>query len=226
MQRRLARADVPVESTWNLDDLFASSAQWEAEFAALDAARAELEPYRGRLGESAATLRACLDIAETLQARFARLSTFAYLRNAQDGTNPDDQATTARAGALGARLGASLSFVEAQTLALPDGTVERFLQQDDGLAAHRVPLERLLETKPHRLGADVEGVLASLGEVLDSPYAVYARSKSSDIQFAPFTDANGTERANSFNLYETQLRSRIRTRGRAPRRVGSRSAPA
>ena len=202
MQSRLARADVPVESTWNLDDLFASPAQWEAEFASLDAARAEVEPFRGRLGESAASLRTCLDIAETLQARFARLGTFAYLRNAQDGTNPDDQATAARAGALNARLGASLSFVEAETLALPDGTIERFLREDDGLAAHRVPLERLLETRPYRLGADTEGVLASLGEVLGSPYAVYARSKSSDIQFAPFTDATGTERPNSFNLYE------------------------
>ena len=202
MQSRLARADVPVESTWNLEDLFASTEQWEAEFAALDAARAELDPYRGRLGDSAVSLRACLDIAEALQARFARLSTFAYLRNAQDGTNPDDQATTARAGALGARLGASLSFVEAETLALPDGAIDRFLREDDALALHRVSLERLRETKPHRLSADTEGVLASLGEVLGAPYMIYARSKSSDIQFAPFTDASGTERPNSVNLYE------------------------
>lgn len=202
MQSRLARADVPVESTWNLDDLFASPAQWEVELAALDAARADVEPYRGRLGDSAATLRACLDTAETLQARFARLSTFAHLRNAQDGTNPDYQAATARAGALGARLAASLSFVDAETLALPEGSIERFLREDDGLAAHRVPLQRLLETRPHRLGAEVEGVLASLGEVLGSPYMVYGRSKSGDIQFAPFTDAQGVAHPNSFNLYE------------------------
>ena len=202
MQSRLARADVPAEMTWDLDDLFASPAQWETEFAALDAARAELDPFHAHLGDSAATLRRCLDAAETLQARFMRLSTYAYLRNAQDGTNPEFQAAMARVSALGARLAASLAFVDSETLGLPDGTIERFLQEDDLLAAHRVPLERLLETRPHRLGADTEGALAALGEVLGAPYMIYGRSKSGDIQFAPFTDAQGTARPNSFNLYE------------------------
>ena len=38
MQDRLARADVPTELTWNLEDLFGSAAQWEAELEALDVA--------------------------------------------------------------------------------------------------------------------------------------------------------------------------------------------
>ena len=203
MQSRLARADVPEELTWDLGDLFASPTQWEAEFAALDAARADVEPFRGRLADSAATLRQCLDTVEALQARFMRLSTYATLRNAQDGTNPDFQAALARANALAARLGASVAFVDAETVALPDGCIERFLREDDGLAAHRVPLERLLETKPHRLGAGTEGALAALGEVLGAPYMIYQRSKASDIQFAPFVDARGATHPNSFSLYET-----------------------
>jgi len=207
MQDRLARADVPLEQTWDLSDLFASSADWEAEFAALDAARADVAPYQGRLGESAATLRGCLDAAESLQARFMRLSAFAELRYSQDGTDARYQAELARVTALGARLNASVAFVDSETLALPDGVVERFLGEDDGLAPHRVRLGLLMETKPHRLGAETEGVLASLGEVLGSPYMVWARSKASDIQFASFTDASGTTRPNSFNLYEATYES-------------------
>jgi oligoendopeptidase F len=202
MQNRLARADVPVELTWNLDDLFASAAQWEAELEALDAARAEVQPYQGRLGESAATLLACLDTVEMLQQRLMRVGMFAHLRNAQDGTNPQYQAEQARVDALEARLEASIAFVDAEILELPDGTVERFLAQDGALAAHQVHLQDLLDTKPHRLSADAERVLASLGEVLDAPWMIYHRSKASDLQFAPFTDAQGTTRANSVNLYE------------------------
>src|SRR4051794_16406159 len=96
MQDRLARADVPVESTWDLSDLFASPAQWETEFGALDTALAELDPFRGRLGESAATLARCLDAVEGLRVRLMRLDTFAALRNAQDGTNAEHQAAFAR----------------------------------------------------------------------------------------------------------------------------------
>jgi oligoendopeptidase F len=207
MQHRLARAEVPVDATWDLGDLFASPDAWEAEYAALDAARAEVEPFRGRLGDSAATLAHCLDIAEGLRARFMRLDTYAYLRNAQDGTDPEYQAACARVSAIGARLAASLAFIDAETLALPEGTLERFLGESAALAAHRVPLERLLQTRPYRLGAETEGVLASLGEVLGAPYMIYQRSKSNDIQFAPFIDAQGTPHPNSFSLYETSYES-------------------
>ena len=202
MQKRISRADVPVNHTWNLDDLFTSTQAWEAELEALDAACAQVQPYQGRLGQSAATLRDCLDAVEQLQARLARAGTFAWLRNAQDGTNPQHQSALARVGALEARLQASIAFVDAEILALPNGTVERFLAQDKALAAHKVPLQDLLDTQPHRLGADTEQVLAALGEVLDAPWTIYQRSKASDLQFAPFTDAQGTERANSVNLYE------------------------
>ena len=202
MQKRTLRADVPLEHTWNLDDLFVSAEAWEAEVQALDAACAQVQPYQGRLGEGAATLRECLDAVEQLQARLMRAGTFAYLRNAQDGTNPQYQAALARVSALEARLQASVAFVDAEILALSNGTVERFLARDQALAAHKVPLQDLLDTQPHRLGADTEQVLAALGEVLDAPWAIYQRSKASDLQFAPFTDAQGTERANSVNLYE------------------------
>lgn len=202
MPKRLARAEVPVDQTWDLGDLFASIAAWEAELNALDAARAGVAPYQGRLGEDAATLRACLDTVEMLQLRLTRAITFAHLFNAQDGTNPQAQAALARVHALDARMEASLSFVDAEILQLPDGTVEQFLAQDSDLAAHRVHLQDLLELKSHRLSAQAEQVLASLGEVLEAPSMIYQRSKASDLQFAPFTDAQGQTRANSFNLYE------------------------
>lgn len=203
MQTRPARADVPTELTWDLSDLFASPTHWEQAFEALENALAELDPFRGRLGESAATLARCLDLVESLRVRLMRLDTFAYLRNAQDGTNPEHQAAFARVNALGARVAASVAFADAETVALPDGVLERFLAEDAGVASHRVPLERLLETKRHRLGGEAEGALAALGAVLGAPYTIYQRSKSSDIQFAPFVDAQGTTHPNSFSLYET-----------------------
>ena len=202
MQNRLARADVPVELTWNLDDLFASTAHWEAELEALDTASAEVQPHQGRLGESAATLLACLNTVEMLRERLMRAEVFAFLRNAQDGSNPEYQAALARVQALSARQDASIAFVDAEILELADGTVERFLAHETGLAVHRVHLHDLLELKAHRLSADTEKVLAALGEVLDAPWTIYHRSKATDLQFAPFIDAQGSTHANSVNLFE------------------------
>ncbi|MDP2367283.1 oligoendopeptidase F [Rhodoferax sp.] len=207
MKTRPARAQVPIELTWNLDDLFVSPADWETALEGVDAARAEVSPYQGRLGNSATTLLDCLNTVEAIQQRFIRVMTFAHLRNAQDGTNPHGQAAMARVAALGARLSASLAFVDSEVLQLPDGMVEQFLAAEPGLAAHTIYLQDLLELRPHRLSADTEQVLASLGEVMGAPSMIYNRSKTSDIQFAPFSDAAGAVYANSFNSYESNYES-------------------
>ena len=76
---------------------------------------------------------------------------------------------------------------------------------EPGLADFQLMLNDLLELRPHRLDAETERVLASLGEVLNAPYMIYSRSKSGDMQFAPFSDAAGTIYENSFNGFESNF---------------------
>ena len=207
MQQRLTRSEVPAEQTWNLVDLFATETAWSNAYTDLDAALPGIAVHQGQLATSAQHLLACLDAVQTLEERFARVSTYTYLRNAQDGTNPQHQAAAARAAALGARIDASIAFVESEILALPDGLVAHYQTAEPALATYRVMLSDLMALRPHRLGAETERVLASLGEVLNAPYLVYNRSKSGDIQFAPFTNAAGAPFANSINGFESDYES-------------------
>jgi len=200
-----SRAEVPVETTWDLRDLFPDEAAWEAEFDGVDAARQALAAYEGQLGSDAATLRACLTDAEALGARLMRVSTFAYLRNAQDATHPPHQAAVARVAALQARVDAATSFVDSEILALPDGVLQRWRATETGLSAFGVLLDDLLALRPHRLSAETERAIAALGEVLDAPYMVYGRCKFGDMRFEPFTDPAGTFHANSFNAFESRF---------------------
>lgn len=205
MSSLTSRFEVPVETTWDLRDLFPDEAAWEAEFASIDSARQALAAYEGRLGSDAATLLACLTDAETLGARLMRVSTFAHLCNAADATHPPHQAAVARVAALQARIDAATSFVDSEILALPDGVIQRLRVAEPGLSAFDVLLDDLLVRRPHRLSADAERALAALGEVLDAPYMVYGRCKFGDMRFEPFTDAAGTMHANSFNGFESRF---------------------
>lgn len=138
-----SRAEVPVETTWDLCDLFPDEAAWEAEFEAVDAARQALAAYEGHLGADTVTLLACLTDAEALGARLMRVSTFAYLRNAQDATQPPHQAAVARVAALQARVDAATSVVDSEILALPDGVLQRWRSMETGLSAFDVVLDDL-----------------------------------------------------------------------------------
>ncbi|OYU46456.1 MAG: oligoendopeptidase F [Burkholderiales bacterium PBB4] len=207
MKKRQARSEVPVEHTWNLDDLFTSVAAWADAYVAIDAALPGIALHQGQLGTSAAHLLAALDAVEALEQQFARVSTYAHLRNAQDGTNPAHQAASARAAALGARIDSATAFVESEILAMPEGVIPQFLAAEPGLEVHRIFLTDLMELRPHRLGAEAERVLASLGEVLNAPHMVYNRAKSGDMQFAPFSSAAGAQFANSINGFESDYES-------------------
>ncbi len=202
VHKRLTRAEVPVEQTWNLEDLFRTREEWEAELQAVERDLSTVSQYKGRLGEGAKVLLACLEAQEKLYERFMRVGTYAHLRVAGDGSDPVNQADQGRTAALGAKLNAGMAFIKSELLALPDGTIERYLQEEPGLADFRKVLEETLELKPYTLSPETEVALASLSEVHSAPYMIYQRAKSSDVQLDPITDNQGNELPNSLALYE------------------------
>ncbi|HLO03541.1 MAG TPA: oligoendopeptidase F, partial [Symbiobacteriaceae bacterium] len=202
MSARLTRAQVKIEETWNLDDLFPSNEAWEKGLAACEAALPTVTQYQGRLAESAATLRDALGAQEKLTVQFIRVMTYASLRNSEDGTSPANQGMMARIQALGAKFNAATTFFKSEILAMPVDTVEAWIAGDAELAVFANNLRDTLADKPYTLSPETEKVLASFGEVFGAPYMTYLRSRTSDMQFASFTDAEGNEQANSFNGFE------------------------
>jgi len=203
MKKRMTRAEVPIEQTWDLSDLFATEEEWEAALEQLQKEVHKVTQYKGRLGEGAQVLLACLDAEEELRQRMVRVSTYAYLRSSEDGTNPKNQANSSKVAAVMAEISAALSFIDSEILALPEGTLEEYLEREAGLETYRKNLTELLETRPHQLSPETEEVLAALGEVFEAPFTIYSRSKASDMQFEPIQNEAGEELPVSFALYET-----------------------
>jgi len=214
MEERLLRAQVPVEMTWNLDDLFSSETAWEEEIANIPSALSAITAFKGRLGESPNSLLACLSRLEVLHERLNRASAYAYLRFAEDGSNSVNQGNSDRFASMNSMVSAQFSFIASEIIMLPEGTIERYLQENTELGAFRNYLTELLETKPHRLAAETEAVLAALGEVHGAPYSIYQRTKSSDMQFASIIGADGQEKPVSLSLYEDHYEQSAHTEER------------
>jgi oligoendopeptidase F len=202
MNKPLPRSEVDAETTWNLDDLFAARDEWLTELTAIERSVDTVVRHRGRLAGGPAVLVACLDARDALLARLGRAYAFASLREAEDGGDEANQADLANAAAVSARVEAAVKFVDTEILALPEGTLESYLHAEPSLDVYRPSLDDLAVLKPHMLSAETERTLASLGEVLDAPSMTYNRSKTGDMNFAPFFDSSGTSHPNSFNLYE------------------------
>ncbi|WP_027964076.1 oligoendopeptidase F [Halalkalibacillus halophilus] len=204
MAKRLNRSEVPEEQTWNLKDLFASNDEWEQALNELENLVPEVTQYKGKLHEGAEQLLGCLEAQAELQKKMILVGTYANLRSSEDGTDPVNQANAGKLAQTGAKISAQVSFFDSEVLALPEGTVERYLQENSELEVFRNSLEDLLERKPYTLAPETEEVLASLSEVHQAPYMIYQRSKSSDMDFDSFTTKDGEEYSNSFALFEDE----------------------
>lgn len=202
MQKRLARAEVPEHLTWNLEDLFSSPEAWEQELAAVAKAVSTVTKFKGQLAKSAATLLECLEAAEKLQEQTIRVMAYAHLNQAGDGTDPVNQIAMGKAGSMSAQIQAETSFIRSEILAMPQGTLEKYLEEEPGLKDFERMLQRLLEEKPYMLNPKTEEALASLGEVLRAPGVIYNRSKAADMSFESILDKDGNSHPMSFAMYE------------------------
>lgn len=196
------RAEVPVSQTWNLDDIFPSREAWEAELRAVQSDITSVTQYKGKLGQGAKNLLGCLNAEEALMKRFMSVAAWASLNLSGDGTDPAKQEAAARVASAQASLMAAITFIRSEVLALPDGAVERYAEEEPELKTLRRPLEILLADKPHMLSPETEVVLASLSEIHEAPYLIYQRAKMSDMRFEPVLDGEGKKVDMSLNMYE------------------------
>ncbi|HSU79341.1 MAG TPA: M3 family metallopeptidase, partial [Candidatus Angelobacter sp.] len=200
--KRQTRDEVAEHLKWDLKDLFETEEAWETELSAIKKDLSGVTQYKGTLSQGASQLLACLNDFEAIRIRLIRVATYASLKESADGRDPKNQANGARANALTTQVGAALSFIRSEILTLPDGAIESYIEEESDLSVYEKYLKEVLETKPHTLSPETEAVLASLGELNASPYIIYSRSKSSDMQFDPIIDDEGNERPVSFALYE------------------------
>jgi oligoendopeptidase F len=204
MAKILTRSEVAVESTWNLDDIFATPEAWEQELKAIEQDIASVTRFEGKLGEGADTLLACLVAQEELLSRTNRTAAYAHLLQSGDSINPDNQIKAAKARDVSSLVSTALSFIKSEIIALPDGTIEQYIKEQPALEDFKRSLQLLLQTKPHRLTAETEKVLASFGEILGAPYRIYERSKLADMTFPSALNGEGEEVPVSFALYENK----------------------
>jgi oligoendopeptidase F len=205
MQDRLKRSEVPLEATWNLKDLFETKEAWEAEVQSIQASVSTVTQYKGQIAESASNLLGCLKAEEALHERLMKAYTYASLHMSGDATDTANQQLMGRMSGVYAEILSALSFLESEISDLSEDRMMEYFELESELKEFQIVIKDLIDSKPHKLSAETEQVLASLGELMSSPYKIYQRSKLSDMTFAPVEDENGTKWPVSFALYENKF---------------------
>jgi oligoendopeptidase F len=192
VQRLPKRSQVKTADMWDLASLYPSDEAWEQDFQQLEKKIGGFKKFRGKLGESAKSLAACLKFDSALDRLMDRLGTYAFLKTSEDQANSVYQRMQGRYMNAATRAGEAASFIRPEILAIPDETIKQFLDAPE-LALYRLQLERLLRYKPHTLTEREEQLLAMQGEMAQAAGKAFRQLLDADMRFGTLENEKGQQ---------------------------------
>ena len=205
----------PEQIEWDLGEIYPSYEAWNAAKTQLEARVAALATYRGRLGESAATLREAFDAITGTEKELSRLYVFAFLKADEDRRVSEAQERRGLAAALLSEFNETVAFVSPELLRVGSETVQAFLDAEPGLAKHAFNIRNTLRQEPHTLSDEAEQVIAATGPVVQGPERIFAMLTSSDMPFPTVILSTGEE----VRLDQAAYSLHRATRNRADRKL-------
>jgi len=202
-----ARAEIPVEHTWDVESVFPSDAEFAAELAGVQATLSELERYRGRLGDGPEVLARFLEASERVSRTLDRIGVYATMRSAVDASDEAASALSDQARSVGSKTQAALAFVEPELLGIGIETLRRWVAEHEPLAIYAHWVDRLASRAPHVRSAEVEEVLGLASEPLDSAASIHGVLANAELRFAAAVDSEGRQHEVAQGVYQELLGS-------------------
>lgn len=189
-----------------MEKIYPSVEAWEESFASVLPRVKALAEYRGKLGDPEGLLR-FLREEEVVSKELWRLYVYAGMKRDQDTGESGFQALADRADGLLALYMTSASFFRPEILALPDGELERFMEQNESLRLYRFYFSELIRGKKYVLSRREEELLSLAHEIGAVAEKAHSTLTDADLKF-PATGAAGQEMELTEENFQTFLRHR------------------
>ncbi|MFU1782709.1 oligoendopeptidase F [Haloarcula japonica] len=198
-----ARSDIDEAYKWDLASLYASDEDWEAAYEEAEALIEDLSAYEGRATEDAATLLETLETYEELMRTVSNVAAYARMRRDEDTTDDTYQALTARSQSLSSEASSAASFLDPELQELEYDDIEAMIDEEPALEPYEHYFDDVLRMKDHTRSAEVENLLAELGEVTGAPGEVYNMLANADMSFPTVEDPDGDQQPITLNNFTT-----------------------
>ncbi len=187
----LKRSEVAEKDTWNLGDIFESDELWRSEYENLKAAPESILKYRGRLGKSAGLLLGYFRLSDEISVRLGKLYGYASCKGDEDTGNSFYQDMRSKAMSVYVSIDSANAFAAPEIMSISDETLDKFYAECPDLETYRRSIYQMRRRKEHILSPECETLLASAGEMADSPDSIGSVFRNADLKFPDVVDADG-----------------------------------
>lgn len=202
------RKEIKKEDKWNLDKLYKNDEEWEKDLKVFYSLIEEATSFKGKLSTSAEKLSECLEYSNKLGLLDERLGYYAHLKHTTNGGDDENQKQYAKYATASAKQQAETSFIVPEVTAIPEKTMETFLQHEK-VKPFKISLDKLLRFKPHILSENEEKLLALQAEAKQTANKAFSALTDVDMEFGTVKTEEG-DKPLSQSTFSTFLLSQDR----------------
>ncbi len=187
------RSEVPEEVTWDIKSVFPSDEGWEAAYNEATASLAGMGRFREKLGDSPCALLEALQARDELLSEVERILLYGNMQLTSDTGEQAYLARSDQAEGLMSRASAAVAYYEPEILALDPDKLQAMVGQEPELEPYRHYLDKLNRLREHVRSAEVESLLAEVGDVTGSAYRIHIALEDADMKFATIKGEDGED---------------------------------
>lgn len=201
------RSEVPIELTWNSEQVYSNLDQWHADEQKVLNQIDELAAYKGKLASSATELLQATQLYLAIYRKYEKLAVFASMKNDQDTTNAKFQQLQSEADNLGTKIAEKTAFYQTELVHIDQTVFNQFLAENNKLQAYQHFFDDLRSAKEHLLSDAEESLLAAAGNIFGAPEKTFEMLSDADLTFPVVEGENHQQIQLSEGTYSKLLES-------------------
>jgi oligoendopeptidase F len=187
------RAEIPEDSTWDLNHIYPGWNAWEQDLGRLQALMDGYKKLKGTLAEGPQRILETSLLSDELGQLAYRVYQYPGLMRSQDTRDNSVQARLEQVRLALAAFRQATAWYTPELLQIPEETMQGWLDETPGLAPYRFGIEESYRMQRHVLDEDGERLLAFASTLGGTPAQAYTMLADADVKFPTVTLSNGRE---------------------------------
>jgi oligoendopeptidase F len=179
------REAIPAKFKWNLANVYADDAAWEAEIANVQSMLPEAQGYQGKLEDGPETVVRWLALMQRLIFLTGKIYVYASCAHSVDTTDQRAAGLNARAMGLVAQVMGTVAFAEPEMLTIGTETLKAWAGEHESLASYEHYFDQLGLKAAHLRSAEVETLLGELMDPFGTATSIHGVLANADLVFKP-----------------------------------------
>jgi len=187
------RATVPLQYTWDLTPIYPSDEAYQKAKEAIVKKFDQILIYKGKLGQSAEQLYACLNLNSEIDKEMSRLFSYVSFKADLDTRDTKYLGMRQELSQLATDYNTKAAYIQPEILEIDPAKLKKFIASKKELKVFEFYINDLIRSKQHLLSEKEEKIIAETGLFAGAPSTIYSLFSNAEFPFEEVVLSDGSK---------------------------------